>query len=273
MKGKSALFWVLLALGVSCGGCSLLTMGVMLLGLTADTASTSASVRTASTSDFPTGETPDLYPGSPGWLPSGRGVEIPEAGLVEGRPEGLWWTFHVLSDGKTFGAGVLLFLPDGTLARHFRPGSGASFDLAGQRAQRGSTGVGTFVIEDGKITQVVDGYSSTNSFETGSDADGTFFKNGAAKYLPLTPPSSDSLVGEWKSPSSKFVFNEDSTFEMGQVVVNEEITAAAGGGGTWALDGYLVWLKTNGGPSWMNTVGMSGESFLIQGTTVYSRVR
>ena len=38
------------------------------------------------------GHTPNLYPGSSGVPPSGRGVPVPAARVVDGCPaEGIWW--------------------------------------------------------------------------------------------------------------------------------------------------------------------------------------
>lgn len=264
------MFWIVLATAGSCAGCSLLTLGVLFLGAFTEDVGAAPAVVSGSGA-LPTGNTPDLSPGSPGWLPSGRGVSIPDAEVVDGRPQGLWWTFKLQGDGKTWGAGLTLFLPDGTCATHPRPGGGYLFDLEGQRAQRGNTGLGTFEVVEEKITLHIDGYDSTASFESGSDGEGPFFKVGAHKYQPLTPPTAESLVGNWKSASGKFIFRADGTFEQGNVLFTEGYVVAAGGQGRWQLDGYLLWVRPPDAPSWITTVGMTGENFLIVGSTVYTR--
>ncbi|MDP1827891.1 MAG: hypothetical protein Q8L48_31750 [Archangium sp.] len=270
-QGKSAVFWVLLAAGGTCAMCSVLTAGVMFLGLFSVDDSNLTPVRPASAHGLiPTGNTPNLYPGSPGWLPSGRGVQIPEPEVFDGRPMGLWWRYTVLSDGKTMGAVMTLFLEDGTMAVHPRPGGRVLFDIEGQRAQPGSTGVGTFEVEDGRFTQHLGGYDSSDTFESGSDGDGPYFKVGAAKYAALSPPTPGQLVGAWKSPRGKFVVNEDGTFELGNVIFNEDSVVAGGSKGTWVLDGFLLQLSPPDAPSWISLVGMSG-SLLVMGQTVYSR--
>ena len=271
MKGKSTLFWVVMVLAGSCFACSLLTAAVMLLGLSGSDVESSSPERSAQGA-LPTGDTPNLYPGVPGWLPSGRGVRIPQAEVDDGRPLGLWWTFTTKSDGKTFGARVMVLLADGTCATHPRPGGGMLFDVEGQRAQRGSTGVGTCELTgDGKFTIRADGYSSTDDFEHGSDDEGPFFKVGAMRYQPLAPPEDGLVVGTWKSPGSKLVFHEDGTFELGNIQFTDEYVATAGHSGQWRLDGYLVQLQPKDAPGWINTIAMSGDSSLIVGTTVYKR--
>lgn len=248
----------------------MMTLGLMALGLVAGDDVKSSPTRSASSGKLPTGNTPDLYPGSPGWLPSGRGVPIPEAQLVDGRPEGLWWHWQSVSESK-MNAGIILFLPDGTRASNPRPGGGRLFDLEGQRAQRGTTGLGTFEINDGMITQHYDGYASTDAFETGSDADGAFFKTGAAKHMALAPPTEEGLVGTWATPGGKYVFRSDGTFESGLVDINSDYTLAAGSRGTWKLDGYLISIQQLGGPSWITTIGATGDNFVVIGSSIYDR--
>ncbi len=85
-KGKSALFWILMAAGASCAVCSGLSLVVLVAA-----GSSGDSLQASDVQALPRGETPDLFPGSPGFLPSGRGVQIPDAELVDGQPQGLWW--------------------------------------------------------------------------------------------------------------------------------------------------------------------------------------
>lgn len=175
------------------------------------------------------------------------------------------------SDGNTTGAGVAIFLPDGTYATRPRPGGGDLFDLEGQRAQRGSTGVGTFDLADGKMRQRADGFSSTAPFEAGEDGEGAWFTIGASKYAPLAPPTARQLVGTWSSPRSRYVFLADGTYEWGTVQSAGGYVVAAGGRGTWQLDGYLLAHRPGDAPSWITTAGMTGDSFLIVGSSVYTR--
>lgn len=218
---------------------------------------------------IPTGDTPDLFPGSPGWLPSGRGVRIPPARLVEGRPQGLWWHPQARS-GRTV-AMLTLFLPDGTRASSPRPGAGDLFDVEGQKRQRGATGVGTFELAGGRITQAYDGFVKTDTFRTGSDADGAWIEIGAGRHRPLAPPAAKGLVGTWSGAGGRYVFRADGTYESGHVSASSELTIAAGGRGTYVLDGYLLSLRPADGPGWITTIGASGAACLVIGPTLYCR--
>jgi hypothetical protein len=190
-----ALLCVLLAVGASCAVCSGLTLLTVLVeGVDTDSTGSTNSADTSALEALPRGETPQLYPGSPGFLPSGRGVGIPSAALVDERPEGLWWRWQMDSSDQAK-AEVMLFLPDGTCATRPRPGGGFVFDLEGQRAQRGITGVGTCDFSGGTLTRQHDGFTATDPFESGTDGDGAFFKLGQARYSPLTPPTAEQLVG------------------------------------------------------------------------------
>ncbi len=234
--------------------CSVLTLLLLVVG-GASTDALGTAPGSATTSLLPRGHTPDLFPGRPGFLPSGQGVDIPAAAVVDGRPEGLWWRWQMDSFNKAR-ALVTLFLPDGTCATNPRPGGGFLFDLEGQRAQRGRTGVGTFEVANGTITQRIDGFTSSDAFESGTDGDGAFFKVGAARYSPLTPPTADQLVGTWKESSGyRYVFGAGGAF----------------GSGTWQLEGYLLELRPADRPSWIATVGMTGDSFLVMDGAIYSR--
>ncbi len=186
-KSRGLLFWTAIVFGGSCALCSVFGLGVAALGLMGDESTTAASVGRPS-GHLPTGETPDLFPGRPGWLPSGRGVSIPDARVSDDGPEGPWWYWQ-LQTGDKMAAFPVLFLADGTEASNPRPGGGLLFDIDGQRAQRGTTGVGTFSLSNGQITRVQDGVASTDSFEHGISADGPWFEIGKRRYSALAPPS------------------------------------------------------------------------------------
>jgi hypothetical protein len=207
--------------------------------------------------------------GSPGWLPSGRGVAIPSVPrVVNGRPEGVWWRYQASS--TTMVPLLIVFLPDGTHAYNPRFGSGTLLDVDGQRNQRGSTGVGTFSIKDGKISTATDGFTHTDTFKSGSDKDGPWFEIGAGRHYPLEQVPAKTIVGKWKSPSGTYAFHADGTYESGTVIVNSEVTVAAGNRGTWQADGYLLAIRPSQGAGWITSVGRTGK-FLIVGQTVYTR--
>lgn len=271
--GKGTLFWVLVASAGACALCSLSTLGLLALGLVgsddAPTTVTTPMVVSASSGAIPTGDTPDLFPGSPGWLPSGRGVPIPEPELTDGRPQGLWWFPQM--QGTKMASMRIIFLPDGTRATHPRPGGPLLFDLEGQKAQRGQTGVGTFEVNDGVITQHYDGFTSTGELSSGEDAEGAWFNIGQMRYRPLAPPRTERLIGTWKSAGGTYVFRDDGTFESGHITDTGVWTVASGGQGTWVHDGYLLQLRPNGAPGWITTIGATGDDFLVIGTVLYKR--
>ncbi|HEY1088764.1 MAG TPA: hypothetical protein VGE37_13765 [Archangium sp.] len=267
-QGKSAVFWVIIATAGACAICSVFTFALIGLGLL--TADAPTSPVAAATSKLQTGQTPHLFPGMPGWLPSGQGVSIPTAEEVDGEPRGLWWSFEL--NGNTTVAAMALFLEDGTYATHPRFGGGMLFDVEGQRAQKGNTGVGTYRVEDGKISQDHDGFKSRGviiSFD--SDEGGPFMMIGSTKYWPLSAPNENDLVGTWRTAGGKYVFRDDGTFESGQVDVNGAYTVAVGGQGRWLLEGYLLQVSPNGAPGWITPIGATGDRFLVIGTRLYDR--
>lgn len=215
-----------------------------------------------------TGDTPDRYPGSPGWMPSGRGVAIPVTKLVGGRPQGLWWRYHV--NGSAMAPLLMAFLPDGTYVVHPRPGSGQLLDIAQQRKQPGSNGVGTFTIADGRYTHVVDGYTTTDTFKAGTDKNGEWFEVGAGRHYPLVPATPAFLVGTWTGGGNRLVFRADGTYEYGHITNNAEVTIAAGARGTFQLDGYLLALRPTQYDPYTSVAGRSG-TLLVVGMTTYSR--
>jgi hypothetical protein len=252
--------------GGSCALCSAATVGLMGLGLLAGDDVKTATATSGSGGVMPTGETPNLYPGNPGWLPSGRGVRIPEARVVDGKPEGLWWHWQLAGESK-MNAGLILFLADGTRASEPRPGSGRLFDLEGHRAQRGHTGLGTFEVSGGTLIQRYDGYTATDPFEETSEG----FSLGPAKHMPLAPPREAALVGTWTTPGGKFIFRGDHTYESGLIAMDSTYTLAASSTGTWLLDGYLIRIQPVSGAWWITTIGATGDDFIVLGSTIYRR--
>lgn len=206
---------------------------------------------------IPTGNTPDLFPGMPGWRPSGRGIAIPDPSLAGGAPRGLWWKVEATGAGLK---PVVHFYLDGVRASNPRLGGGRLFDREGQAGGRGSTGVGTFVLADGKITETYDGFVRTERFTAGKDASGTFFQVGAATFRPLVPLSAQTLAAEWKSSSVVYRFNPDGSY------------ASTLGPGTWILDGYLLLISPGQGAPFIAIAGMAGE-MLAFGSGLYYRGR
>lgn len=215
--------------------------------------------------EIPTGDTPQLFPGSPGWLPSGKGSVIPDAELNAGEPQGLWWYPQLQSTG-VLDAVVELYLPDGTYVLRPRPGGPFLFDLDGHRAA-GST-VGTFKREGEAITRAYDRFSYTEPFSKGEDDEGRWFDVGPARRRPIAPVKREHLMGTWRSAGSGYTFRDDGTVTIGinnAVAVGEQT-------GTWKLDGYLMLVTPANAPSWVQFIGSTGNGrFLIVGNRLYAR--
>ncbi len=222
------------------------------------------------TTRLPTGDTPDLYAGSPGWLPSGRGVPIPTARIVNGRPQGLWWYYQ--ADGSRFGMSVtsVVFLPDGVTASSPRFGAGELIDVEGQRAQRGNTGVGTFTVSGGVIEQDPDGFLTREPFTSGTDGDGPFFKSGGRLYRALRPATRAQLLRSWQAPGTQYVFRADGTYLDGTLDDEAARRATPGARGRWQLDGYLLEIRPNGAPSYITTIGATADNYLVIGNQVFN---
>jgi hypothetical protein len=208
----------------------------------------------------PTGNTPNLQPGMPGWLPSGRGVPIPPSQLVEGKPQGIWWT-------TSYGAGnramTFVFLPNGIHASNPRFGGGNLFDMDGQRRQPGANGVGPFTIAGGQITREYDGHRSVDAYATGSDSSGQFFKVAGGTYRPVSAPTPQSIVGTWTATGTRYVFHPGGSYESGQVASGPGWAAGSRVTGAYSVDGHLVVLRPQGVPITITPMGLVARDLLL----------
>ncbi len=209
-----------------------------------------------------TGDTPDLYPGMPGWLPSGKGVPIPAPAIIKGSPVGMW--FKTQYESTTFNNRPVLhiYLADGTRASNPRLGGGLIFDIEGQRKQKGVTGLGTFAISDGQIVENYDTFKKRAAFSIGDDSTGKFFKVDGAKFRPLIALTNQSIVGHWGGPGIDYKFKSDGTFESGMTHANGDWAVANFHSGTFILDGYLIMFTPKDGPSTVTTIGRSGDMLI-----------
>ncbi|MCC7229522.1 MAG: hypothetical protein IT203_03945 [Fimbriimonadaceae bacterium] len=219
---------------------------------------------------IPTGNAPDLFPGSVGWLPSGRGVPIPAPTISNGKPVGLWWKFTYDPVATRTKAIIHIYLADGTRASNPRLGGGMIYDLAGQRAQKGNTGVGTFEISGGQIVERYDGFENKAPFTVGSDSAGKLFKIGGAGFHPLLPMTNQTIVGQWKGPGADYKFNADGTYETGMAHSNGDWAITGFNTGTYVMDGHLIMLMPKNAPRTVNVLGKSGN-LLIMGDTFYEK--
>lgn len=205
---------------------------------------------------IPTGVAPRLYPGMPGWLPSGAGVPLPDPAIVDGKPVGLWWQ----ASGGSGRAEVRVYLSNGMRASSPRLGGPRLYDLEGQRSQPGANGVGTFSISGGQIVERYDGFENRFSYAATRDS----FQVGGATFRPLRPVTAKSIVGAWQGPGLNFEFREDGTVVYGtDAILNR---------GRYVLDGYLLQILPERNAGWAELVGETGV-FLIRGNAMMQRSR
>ncbi len=218
--------------------------------------STPATSPVTSASPIPTGPPSNLYPGMPGWLPSGLGLPVPAAALVDGKPVGLWWR-PATNPGF---AVVHIYLPSGVRASNPRLGGPRLYDWEGQRRQPGATGVGTFEIGGGQIVERYDGFENRDAYTVNKDS----FQIGAARFSPVEPVTATSILGWWKGQDENFEFRPDGSMTYGVDSIN--------GKGRYTFDGYLLHIQPERGPGWVQLIGHTGV-FLIRGTSILQRRR
>lgn len=223
-------------------------------------AATPAPAAQPTRSAIPTGNTPQLFPGMPGWLPSGAGVPIPDPAFVNGAPVGLWWSGEVDAGGMLKPL-VYMFLSGGVRASQPRLGGPRLYDLEGQKRQAGTTGVINFAIENGMLVERSGFGTFRAAYSTGNDANGPFFKHGGAVFRPLRPATAAAIAGHWRGSDAEIIFAADGTFRYG-----------AGYSGRYVVDGYLIHMMPSNGAAWVNRVGLGGD-MLVYGTSGLFRVK
>ena len=212
-----------------------------------------------------TGNTPDIYPGMPGWLPSGNGRMIPTAKLVDGKPNGMWFEGSMYLKSLTLAQSKIsttIFFADGTMIEHPRFGSGGLVDIEGQKAKPGNAKlVGTWTISGGKMTYEIRGFHHIDSYVTGKDTSGVYFEINRTRYLPCEPVSEAFLQGTWTMPSSA-----SRTFGPNCGLKISGSNASA----TYALDGYLLAID-NGSQYIVDSIFKLTNDAIVIGASVYHR--
>jgi hypothetical protein len=212
-----------------------------------------------------TGNTPDLYPGMPGWLPSGNGRAIPAAKLVNGEPVGMWYEGSVQPKSTTtteYNLSKTIFFADGTMVRYPRFGGGMKADIEGQKAKAANAkNVGTWSISDGKMTFDVGGFHHVEKFTTGKDSAGVYFQLGSERYQPCEAVTDAFLQGSWKMASSQpRTFGANGSLTIGGSSVQ----------GKYALDGYLLAID-NGSQYIVDAIFKLTQDAIVIGGSVYHR--
>lgn len=228
----------------------------------------------ASTTKIRTGETPRMYPGSNGWLPSGKGTPIPRAHLQNGKPIGMWMNAGFDSSQKS-AIFSTIFLADGTMVQNPRFGGGNLIDIAGQVSNPNDVkSVGKWSISGGKLTIDINGGHDSQKFTTGKDENGEFFMFGVAKYSPCAPVTPEFLAGSWRVPgSTQYDFAKDGTAKYGYAFQGSN--SAVGGGnatGRWILDGYLVAVDLPNSYI-VNEIFRYTKDAIVIGQRIYFRVK
>lgn len=215
-----------------------------------------------------TGDTPGLYPGTPGWLPSGRGTEIPKARLVDGKPTGMWMNpgFDLNSRSVMF---ATIYLPNGTMVRYPRFGGGNLIDIEGELANPNDVkSVGTWSVGNGTMTTKISGGTSTYKYSTGKDAEGEFFMFGGAKYRPCIPVTPDYLVGNWHIVGAgEYDFAKDGTIKYSYAFTRSDAEKTSG---TYVLDGYLFAIEQPKAYI-VDRIFRFGTDGIVVGQRIYSR--
>lgn len=220
-----------------------------------------------------TGETPDAYVGSKGWLPSGRGTVIPKAAIVDGKPVGMWFTQSTDTQSKPVFY-KHIFLADGTAIIFPRFGGGSLVDIEGLKAKQSDAKyVGTFKVANGKMSTDVGGFKNEGAFTTGKDSSGIWFEIGKARYRPCVPVTSDFLVGTWRIPgSAQYTFDKDGSLKFGYLLRGDDFVAGSNGTGNWVLDNYLIAFDKKDDYS-VNSIYKFTDDSIIIGQSMYFRVK
>jgi len=217
----------------------------------------------------PTGSTPGLFPGTPGWLPSGKGVKIPESKIVGGKPVGLWYCLGSSTP-------VRVFLEGGLVADYVIYGSGMTVDTAAHKAKQ-ATSLGTYSVSGGKLNISMDGKKSSDSFKVGTDSFGPFFDAGGAAYRPGRPSKMSEIAGVWRNGSTQYEFKPDGTFKFGQAVSGQangvSWVESSTVFGPYLLDGYLVTTKDNIGHLTIQALVYVSKDVVLINDMAYRRVK
>lgn len=219
---------------------------------------------------IPTGDTPDLFPGMIGWLPSGRGTPIPAPVLASGGPVGIWYSLS--ATGRVT---ARLFLANGTVADFIRFGSGNTVDLDGHRRTT-PTSVGTWTIAGGKLSIAMDGKRWSDAYTTGKDSFGAWFEAGGERFRPALPLSAKQSIGIWRNGSTQFAFAPGGKYAFGQAVSGSangvDFVEGSQVVGTYVLDGYLIATRDNLGRLTVQAAFVATDDLIMINDFPYKRV-
>jgi hypothetical protein len=205
--------------------------------------STTSSEAAAPPADgaIPYADTPGKFPGDPLFRPSGKGKAIPTAAIVNGAPQGLWWTYTTSGTPTAYGT---IFFPDGMALHYYRPGGPNLADLDGMKANRGADDIGEWSLGNGRIAIHFATLRTSVPYTAGRDRDGPFFKAGTDVYRPATPLTAKAVVGTWEiRGTGEFTFSANGTVQTTTAMIGSIAGLGAKRStlnGTWLVDGYLL---------------------------------
>jgi len=180
-------------------------------------------------------------PGDPQFRPSGHGKRIPAPAIVNGAPQGLWWTYTTTGAPTAYGT---VFFPDGMALHYYRPGGPDLADLEGMKSNHGSGDIGTWSLANNKISIHFGELQRSTAFSVQRDQSGELFKAGSEIYRPATPLTASALAGTWQIHGvGDFTFARDGEVRttIGMIGSVHGLDYKDGPiKGTWSLDGYLL---------------------------------
>lgn len=211
----------------------------------------------------PRGETPTQFIGMPGWRPSGRGAPLLSAGIVDGRPQGLWWRQQItIHDIRAL---TVLYLPDGMVIHRPVLGGGALFDFQAQQSPSNARSIRRFEIASGAMAEFGAGSIQpypAGPFSFGSTDGYEWFDAGVTRSFAMRPPDSLEMVGSWGGGPGVFVFGADGSYH-----------APIAFAGRWCVDDHLLVLQPASGPYGLQIgfIGATGKNLLVINDWPYVR--
>lgn len=208
-----------------------------------------------------TGNTPTQMPGTSGWLPSGKGQQLPTAKLVDGKPVGMWWSIPFESNPARQTI-TTVFLPDGTLLQTPQISGGKLIEATKRTAKANWT------LANGMMkVNTANGGEMYGALKPGKDSVGDYFDYLDTRYRPCLEVTPEKLVGTWEISGVI-----DLTFSPnGQV---KHVLPPGDGTGTskWILDGYLLALDRGKDDYLVNSIYMMNLNTIMIGKNQYTKI-
>lgn len=209
-----------------------------------------------STSKIPTGDTPQLSMGQPGWLPSGRGEKLPDPTISDDKPIGLWWISSKAKSGKSVYMPVA-FTPSGIWTMGVILGGPDLIDIEAQKKDEDLKGyISPFSIKGDKMAVHFEGSNTEESYKHGRDSQGLFLEIDSERFRPLYRLTDQSIAGTWGDETGgEITYNLDGTGRIKRPNTSEDDVRQF----TWTLEGYLVSMNVKGETSEFRLIQLIGQ--------------